>query len=182
MATENTTNESVLVEQVFDFSTDYTLKDTASIKNTEEYKDTIRDVPNKRKITILSQGANEMEVLIERYAADPEKKEQDGTPITASIMQDFEDTIKQADQNATTSYNMVQEVFARLKTYLEKTQNNMFELEKQIGAKVGTSVLDDNGDPMPEFDSRIKLDKAVYDSAPIIANVSYDSSTDTFTF
>ena len=182
MGTENTTKESVLVEQIFDFSTNYELENSASIKNTEKYKDTKRDEPNKRKITILSQTGNEMEVTIERYAAISEKGEQDGTPITASIMQDFEDTIIQADKNATSSYRMTEEAFAKLKTYLETTQNNMISLETKIAEKVGATVLDENGIPATTFDSRLKLDKAVYDSAPIIANVSYDSSTDTFTF
>ena len=62
------------------------------------YKNRIGNNLNRRKLTIVSQTANEMIVDVER--ADSIEQGNEGTPITASTLNSFEDRIATAESNS----------------------------------------------------------------------------------
>lgn len=192
METENTTTveetngSSVVQEIVFDFSTDYTLKNEVTLPE-QEYKNTIRKNPHRRKITIYKQDANVMEVDIESYPPeetineDGTPTEQDGTAIKAETFDAFHKVISQADANAKSSFNMTKEVADKVASYLEQSNQNVINLEQQIIQSQGTKVQVD-GEYVTSFDANTKLDVTTFNNKEIIANVSYDSTTNTFNF
>ena len=65
--------------------------------------------------------------------------------------------------------------------YLEQSNQNVKKLEEQIVGKLGTKVQI-GGDFVASFDADTKLDVTTFNNKEIIANVSYDSTTDTFNF
>lgn len=148
---------STEIEQIqFNFSTDYTLKETESLSE-REYTNTVRKNPNRRKITIINQTANTMEADIEFYPPDETEEEKDGTPITAEIMDNFHKVIAQADENAKSSFNMTNEIANRVANYLEQSNQNVINLEQQITESQGTKVMVNNN-YVSEFIADEKLD------------------------
>lgn len=197
METENTTAVEVID---FDFSTQYSLQTNEELTE-QTYQDTKRKNPHRRKITIYKQDANVMEVDIESYPPDGTlnedgtPQEQDGTPITAEIMDAFHKVIAQADKNAKSSFNMTREVANKVATYLEQSNQNVLNLEQQITQSQGTKVQV-NGEYVASFDANTKVDQTTYESTidsldvrvsnleakEILTNVTYDSTTNTFNF
>ena len=176
---ESFDKSSVVQEIDFDFSTEYVLKNTEFLPE-QNYENYIRNNPNRRKITIINQSADVMLADSECLPAI-EEGEKDGTPINAETMEAFHKVISQADANAKSSFNMTNEVANKVAKYLEQSNQNVKKLEEQIVCKLGTKVQI-GGDFVASFDADTKLDVTTFNNKEIIANVSYDSTTDTFNF
>lgn len=109
----------------------------------KEFKDRIAQYPNRRKLKIVTQTDNEIVADIE--LAD--EASQQGTPITAAVLNEMNNEINANKVNSTTALSTANEA----KALAEEAKNSVLQDE-------GTKVLV-GGVSQPSWDADSKLDK-----------------------
>lgn len=179
MSTETNTTENTSIQEIdFDFTTEYALSEAYELTE-RTFVNKKRNNPNLKKVTVLSQAGNVMAAEIESYPASD--GETDGTPVTAEIMQEYQNVIGQADANARNSFKRAEEVAEKVSQYLTQSNENVLKLGAQIAAGTGTSVEED-GIFVASFNADKKLNVAISSGKAAEVFVAYDGETDTFTF
>ena len=146
----------------------------------QEFKDREAKNPNKRRIIVLEQNANEIIANIEPVA---EEITEEGTPFNADLMEKFQESIIQSETDSSEALRKANEA-------IDAVQNGQ-----------GTSVYV-NGEFVPNFNADEKLDVNQYnidkeleknsfeailqrvaalENSPIMTKIKYDSESDTFT-
>lgn len=145
---------------------------------------------NRRKLTIVSQTANEMIVDVER--ADSVQSGNEGTPITASTLNSFEDRISLAESNSSTAFSNANTALSasnsaetKATTALSNSQqalttaNNAAEivqtLENQIGDRgaivrvnnVAQTEINFSSDPQAQLNSKLSTNNLLNLTYPI---------------
>ncbi len=136
----------------------------------QEFKDRDAMNPNKRRITILEQNANEIIANIEPVA---EEITEEGTPLNADLMKKFQNSIVQSETDSAEALRIAKDV-------RDAVQDGQ-----------GTTVFV-NGEYAPTFNANLKADKTTTDNIeqrlstieakPVNTKITYDVSTDTFIF
>ena len=168
----------------------------------EEFKDRISTYPNRRKLKIITQTADEIIADVE-YA---DSASQDGTPVNAAKLNEIRTTVDSANTYATNAYNTASsanttagnadtkagQALSNSQSALT-TANNAYskadEALNQVVNMQGTKVKV-NGVIVSEFDSNTKVDVSTYntlsnrvatiETKPLMTKINYDSTTDTF--
>ena len=143
----------------------------------QEFSDRKSQYPNRRKLKIITQTADEIIADIE-YADTPS---QDGTPINATILNQIAKAAVDAGQKA----DGAQTTADQAKDTADKAWNHVIN---EWGTKVEVA-----GDPVPVFDADLKVDVSNYETdkinlnarltnleaKPAVVKVNYDELTDT---
>lgn len=170
----------------------------------EEFKDRISENPNRRKIKIVSQTADEIIADIE-YA---DNASQEGTPVNAAKLNEIRTAVTNAENNSSQALTTASGASATAGDADVKagqaltnsqnavtTANNAYskadEALTQVVNMQGTKVKV-NGSIVSEFDADTKVDVNTYsalsnkvsalETKPIVAKITYDTLTDTFIF
>lgn len=114
----------------------------------QEFKDRQSYYPNRRKITILEQNANEMIANIELIAEDIKEE---GTALNAQLMQKFQDSIIQSEKDSGNALQIANEA----KTKSQEAYDHSVE---SFGTKVSK-----NGEFVAQFNADEKTDRTQFD-------------------
>lgn len=170
----------------------------------EEFKDRISENPNRRKIKIVSQTADEIIADIE-YA---DNASQEGTPVNAAKLNEIRTAVTNAENNSSQALTTASgasatagDADAKAGQALTNSQNAVTtansayskadEALTQVVNMQGTKVKV-NGSIVSEFDADTKVDVNTYsalsnrvsalETKPIVTKITYDTLTDTFIF
>ncbi len=142
----------------------------------QEFKDREAKNPNKRRIIVLEQNANEIIANIEPVA---EEITEEGTPFNADLMEKFQESIIQSETDSSEALRIAREA----KSQSQESYDHVVSVQGTKVTKNGAFVANFNADEkvdQTDFEAIVRR-VAALENSPIMTKIKYDSESDTFT-
>ena len=136
------------------------------------FKDRVGQYPNRKKITILEQHANEIIANVELN--DVPLTGNEGTPINADVMNKFQDEIIRAGENSDTALNKSTTALSNSETALTKSES---ALEASRTAETNALYAKNRSDEV--YTALANRGTTVMVNATSVTTISFDSDPQT---